>query len=87
MSVRQTRKTTIYRCDYPGCKARCVAPYTLFKLAWPYAKAAGWKSATLDGLKFLHFCSWVHRPANDRQLQEVIDGKRPGEVIYTAGAS
>lgn len=86
MTTRRTRKSITYRCDYPGCKGKHTAPFNAYALAWPNAKAAGWVCAKL-GERWLHFCSWVHRPANDRQLQEVIDGKIPGRVDYTAGAS
>lgn len=87
MSIRRNRKSIVYSCNYPGCKAKHVAPFVKFGLAWPNAKAAGWKAATLDGINFYHFCSWLHRPSNDRQLQEVIGGKIPGVVTYPAATS
>lgn len=76
---RAHHRSVLYRCDYPGCKAEHIAPYRDFKLAWASAKAAGWVTAKHDD-KWFHFCMWAHRPANDRQFQELIDGKVPGVV-------
>lgn len=74
MTSRRTRKTTVFRCDKPGCTATHTAPFNVWRLAWPHAKRAGWVSAK-SGEKWLHFCDWVHRPNNDRQLAELADEK------------
>src|ERR1700749_3317700 len=72
--IRTTRKATVYRCDNPQCRAQHTAPYTSRRLAWEHAKAAGWLSATPDGKRWFQFCSWVHRPHNERQLLELANG-------------
>lgn len=72
MTNRRTRKTVIYYCDKPGCKAKHVAPYTDFKLAWPHAKAAGWITAKFND-RWFHFCTWVHRPNDDRQFEAMLN--------------
>lgn len=72
MTNKRTRKAVIYKCDRPGCTAKHVAPFNSYKLAWPHAKAAGWITAKHND-QWFHFCDWVHRPANERQFQQMLD--------------
>lgn len=82
MTSRRTKKSITYKCDRPGCNAKHVASIGAgFGEAWKTAKGEGWVAAEIDG-KWLHFCSWVHRPNNDRQLREVVAGKEPGVVRH-----
>ena len=77
MTSRRTRKSIVYKCDHPGCKARHIAPYTEFLLAWVHAKAAGWKGARSADGRWWHFCSWVHRPTSEAQVEALAaDPKR-----------
>lgn len=71
MTSRRTRKTIIYKCDHPRCKARHIAPYVVYLLAWTHAKAAGWIGAKSKNGKWWHFCSWVHRPNSDAALERL----------------